>query len=207
MSHDRDDGATREELLAIVRDLRAFVAVQEETIARQEAAIAALQARAKRPAEAGLGTRSSAEARPGGRRAAANVVVPNGADFVITFDGGAIGNPGKGYGSYHVAGRDGVIAQRRLEFGDAVTNNQAEYRTLIGALEDLRQRLGHEASDAAVAIRGDSRLVVEQIAGRWKVKNADLQPLHRRAVELLNGFGHADVAWHRRDNSVRVLGH
>ena len=191
-----DEGPTREELLAIVRDLRAFVSVQEERIARQGAAIAALQGRGKGAAD-----------RVAGGKAAATVVVPVGADYLVTFDGGALGNPGKGYGSYHIAGRDGMVAHQRLEFGDAVTNNQAEYRTLIGALEDLRERLGQEAGTTAVAIRGDSQLVVQQVGGRWKVKNAELQPLHRRAVELLGAFGRADVAWHGRNNSVRVLGH
>ena len=186
----------REELLALVRELRATVARQEETIARQEAAIAALQGRGTGAAD-----------RPVGGKRAAKVSVPDGVDYLITFDGGALGNPGKGYGSYHIAGRDGVVAHRGLEFGEGVTNNQAEYRTLIGALEDLRERLGSGAREAAVAVRGDSQLVVQQIGGRWKVKHAELQPLHRRAVELLGAFGRTDVAWHGRGNSVRVLGH
>ena len=196
MGSKGDEGATREELLAIVRDLRAFVEVQEERIVRQEAAIAALQRRGKGAAD-----------RPAGGKGAATVSVPEGADYLITFDGGALGNPGKGYGSYHVAGPDGTVVHRGLEFGEAVTNNQAEYRTLIGALEDLKERLGENVGKMTVAIRGDSQLVVQQIGGRWKVRNAELQPLHRRAVELIGAFGRADVAWHGRSNSVRVLGH
>lgn len=195
-----DEGASREELLAIVRELRA-------TVARQGAAIAALQARrggnpaadSIEPAAERVGQRS--------RKPATAVALPAGFDYVVTFDGGSLGNPGKGYGSYQIAGQEGVVTQERLEFGDAVTSNQAEYRTLIGALEDLTRRLGDRAGNAAVAIRGDSQLVIEQIAGRWKVKHAELQPLHRRAVALLSEFGRAEVAWHRRNNSVRVLGH
>ena len=194
--NEPEEGASRGELLALLRELRATVTRQEETIARQGMAIASLQAK--------LGRSSSGDEA---KRTAPEVVVPDGADYLITFDGGALGNPGKGYGSYHVAGRDGTVTHQRLEFGDAVTNNQAEYRTLIGALEDLKDRLGEAAGRAAVAIRGDSQLVVQQIGGRWKVKNGELQPLHRRAVELLGQFGRADVAWHGRRNSVRLLGH
>ncbi|CAA9549361.1 MAG: hypothetical protein AVDCRST_MAG49-1636 [uncultured Thermomicrobiales bacterium] len=127
--------------------------------------------------------------------------------FEIVFDGGALGNPGKGYGSYRIAGPDGVVAHDRLDYGDGITNNQAEYRTLIAALERLAQHVGPDAPATTVAVRGDSNLVVNQVLGRWKVKHPDLQPLHRRAVGLLRAFGRSDVQWHRRDASVRVLGH
>lgn len=116
------------------------------------------------------------------------VHLPSGAGYLITFDGGAIGNPGKGYGSYHIVGPEGVIAHRRLVFEDRVTNNQAEYRTLIGALEQLSRHVGPMASTTAIAVRGDSQLVVNQVNGRWKVRNAELQPLHRRAAELLGSL-------------------
>jgi probable phosphoglycerate mutase len=49
---------------------------------------------------------------------------------------------------------------------------------------------------------------VQQLNGRWKVKNAGLRPLHARAAELLNSFGKGSViTWQPRDQSVRVLGH
>ncbi|MDP9366300.1 MAG: ribonuclease HI family protein [Chloroflexota bacterium] len=130
-----------------------------------------------------------------------------GADFTIVFDGGAIGNPGRGYGSYQIVGREGLVAQERLEYGDRVTNNQAEYRTLVEALEDLRDRLGRDATRSSIAVRGDSQLVIQQVTGRWKVKHPELQPLRAQVVDLLRGFARSDVAWHRRDASVRLLGH
>ncbi len=52
-------------------------------------------------------------------------------DLMLVFDGGSLGNPGKGYGSFHLADRDGYETIERLEFGNNVTNNQAEYRTMI----------------------------------------------------------------------------
>jgi ribonuclease HI len=58
-------------------------------------------------------------------------------DYIVIFDGGSRGNPGPGYGSYRLRTRDGREDVRRLEFGEAMTNNEAEYRTLIAALDDL----------------------------------------------------------------------
>ena len=127
--------------------------------------------------------------------------------YEIVFDGGALGNPGRGYGSYLIRFGDVEIARDRLEYGDRVTNNQAEYRTLIAALARLARDLGPEASRATVLIGGDSMLVINQVNGSWKVKNAELQPLRQQVVDHLRAFGKTSLVWHRRDRSVRELGH
>ena len=130
--------------------------------------------------------------------------------FTITFDGGSLGNPGVGYGSYAIASPGSKRTVTRLRFsdnGEIVTNNQAEYRTLIAALEDLVERIGSEAGNAKVAVRGDSKLVIEQVAGRWKVKNRELKPLWQRASELVSIFGAVDLIWQPRATSVDTLGH
>jgi len=137
------------------------------------------------------------------RRAAKPV---GGFDYTIVFDGGSLGNPGKGYGSFQIVDRTGVVAAERLDFGDGVTNNQAEFRTLIRALETLREHLGGGAP-ASVAVRGDSQLVINTVNGSWKARHPELIPLRDRAVALLRGFSRTDVAWQRRSASVRVLGH
>ena len=65
--------------------------------------------------------------------------------FEIVFDGGSLGNPGRGYGSYILFGPDDLIEKKKLDYADhgpAVTNNQAEYLTLINALESLSAKLG-----------------------------------------------------------------
>jgi probable phosphoglycerate mutase len=130
-------------------------------------------------------------------------------DYIITFDGGARGNPGEGYGSYELRSRSrGEIT--RLEFGNKVTNNEAEYRTLIAALRDLIQRItaqGKRPDTYSLAIRGDSQLVIFQITGQWKVRNARIRPLHEETTALLGQFGAVDARWHARTNSVRTLGH
>lgn len=130
--------------------------------------------------------------------------------YEIVFDGGSLGNPGRGYGSYILFGAEGVIEQKKLDFadrGNAVTNNQAEYLTLISALESLADRLGADARSATVTIWGDSNLVVNQVKGSWKVKNAELAPLVQRAQAELRRLKSWAIRWHDRANSVRYLGH
>ncbi len=130
--------------------------------------------------------------------------------FEIVFDGGSLGNPGRGYGSYILFGPDDLIETKKLDYashGPAVTNNQAEYLTLINALESLTAKLGNDARTASVSIWGDSNLVVNQVKGSWKVKNAELAPLVERARSSLNQFKSWTIRWHDRSNSVRYLGH
>ncbi len=130
------------------------------------------------------------------------------ADYTLVFDGGSLGNPGRGYGSYQVVDSKGtIVAEERLEFGDRITSNGAEFRTLIAALEHLLRTAGDGAGRAALAVRGDSQLVIYGVTGQWKIKHADLKPLREQAVSLLSEFGSRDVAWHGRAQSVRALGH
>jgi probable phosphoglycerate mutase len=139
------------------------------------------------------------------------VGIPEGsADLELVFDGGALGNPGAGYGSFQLRDRQGFCEISRLDFGDNVTNNQAEYRTLIAGLEAALKHAGNvgwHPRTLRVRVRTDSKLVVEQVLGRWKVRHPNLQPLSTRARDLLSRFGSTDIAWHPRVESVRILGH
>lgn len=133
----------------------------------------------------------------------------NHAAYAIIFDGGARGNPGKGYGSYEVRA-GGASDVKRLTFGNRDTNNEAEYRTLIVALRDVLGRIAAAGGDpkaTAITVRGDSQLVINQVNGTWKVKTPHIRPLHAEATALLSRFGTRSVAWHGRANSVRALGH
>ncbi len=127
--------------------------------------------------------------------------------FEIVFDGGALGNPGKGYGSFEITGDGEILCHRREDFGDNVTNNQAEYLTLIHALRWLAARLGDQRSTAKVLVNGDSKLVLFQLLKKWKVKNESLRPLHTEASGLLREFFKVDLVWHPRAKSVERLGH
>lgn len=184
--------------------LRATIALQERTIKRQETELAMLRAAVPNGALPAPSAGAAPIAQAGQRSAFA--LVP-GADYTIVFDGGADPNPGRGYGSYQIVATEGVVAHHQIQLGDNVTNNQAEYRTLIHALRDLRERLGRDAAHTVVAVRGDSDLLIKQVNGLWKVKNADIRPLHETVGALLREFRRVDVKWHGRANSVRVLGH
>ncbi|HUW96666.1 MAG TPA: ribonuclease HI family protein [Anaerolineae bacterium] len=132
-------------------------------------------------------------------------------DYTIIFDGGSRGNPGQGYGSYALRrNSDGKLRKRRLRFGDQVTSNQAEYQTLVAALEDLIgtiQKAGRSPRDFSVEIRGDSKLIMHQLDGTWKTKSLNLMPLRDRVEELMAHLGSAELTWQRRDESVKILGH
>ncbi len=110
--------------------------------------------------------------------------------LVVEADGAARGNPGPA--SYGVVVRDAdtgeVLAERAATLGIA-TNNVAEYSGLIAALEAA---FGLDPG-AQVEVRMDSKLVIEQMAGRWNVKHANLQPLVRQARALIPA--QAEVRW------------
>jgi ribonuclease HI len=131
-------------------------------------------------------------------------------DYVIVFDGGSEGNPGFGYGSYAVIARDGRQRVRRLDFGDDMTNNEAEYDTLIAVLEDVSERVeasGKRPVDFTIEVRGDSNLVLRQVRGEWKAKNERMR--HRRDIvrSLLSRFGGYRLVEQPREESVKLLGH
>ena len=128
--------------------------------------------------------------------------------YAVAFDGGSLGNPGLGYGSYEVSGPGiGTQTGSKLEFGQNMTNNQAEFRALIAGLESLLAILGDDAPSASVVIRGDSQLVIRGLKGEWRIKHAGLQPLYRHANELLRKFDSVNLTWQPRNASVRTFGH
>ena len=61
--------------------------------------------------------------------------------------------------------------------------------------------------ELSLNVLSDSKLVVEQVSGRWKVKHEGLKPLHAEAVRLVNRFGTWRYSWQPRAESVRLLGH
>lgn len=131
-------------------------------------------------------------------------------DYVIVFDGGSEGNPGFGYGSYAVITRDGRQRVRRLDFEDDMTNNEAEYDTLIAALEDVSERVeaaGKRPADFALEVRGDSNLVLRQVRGDWKAKDERMRRRRDIVRSLLSRFGGYRLVEQPREESVKVLGH
>ncbi|MFJ9584588.1 bifunctional RNase H/acid phosphatase [Streptomyces acidicola] len=102
-------------------------------------------------------------------------------EFIVEADGGSRGNPGPaGYGAVVIdAGSGGTLAEA-AEYIGVATNNVAEYRGLLAGLKAAR------ALDptAAVRVRMDSKLVVEQMSGRWKIKHPDMKPLALEAAGI-----------------------
>jgi ribonuclease HI len=128
----------------------------------------------------------------------------------IVFDGGSLGNPGRAYGSYQITVGDSEPRIVRLQFGDHMTNNEAEYLALIHALGDAATTLtaaGVDPKAAKVEVLGDSQLVLKQTTGEWKARLPHLQALRDRARALVDGFGSVALTWQPRASSVRVLGH
>lgn len=117
---------------------------------------------------------------------------------IVEADGGSRGNPGPaGYGSVVWSADHGtVLAESKQAIGRA-TNNVAEYRGLIAGLEEAA-KLGATEVD----VRMDSKLVVEQMSGRWQVKNPDLKTLIAQAKAIANRFDRVSYTWiPRADNS------
>jgi broad specificity phosphatase PhoE/ribonuclease HI len=119
---------------------------------------------------------------------------------VVEADGGSRGNPGPaGYGSVvWTADRSIVLAESKQAIGRA-TNNVAEYRGLIAGLDEAA-KLG--ATEVAVSM--DSKLVVEQMSGRWQVKHPDLAELNAQARKLASRFERVSYTWVPRERNYHA---
>jgi probable phosphoglycerate mutase len=112
--------------------------------------------------------------------------------LVVEADGGSRGNPGPaGYGAVvRDADTGRVLAERAAGIGRA-TNNVAEYGGLVAGLQAA---LALDPT-ASVEVRMDSKLVVEQMSGRWKIKHPDMQALALQARQLARQFGGVRFTW------------
>lgn len=112
----------------------------------------------------------------------------------VNVDGGARGNPGPAAIGVVVADVGGeVIDRRAVRIGEA-TNNVAEYRAMIAGIE-----AGLEAGATELELLGDSLLIVKQILGDYKVKDAGLKPLHAEARRALEGVPKWSIRHVRRE--------
>ncbi len=113
------------------------------------------------------------------------------ARVIVEADGGSRGNPGPaGYGAVvFTDDRASVLAERDESIGIA-TNNVAEYRGLIAGLT-----AAGEVGARQVDVRMDSKLVVEQMSGRWKIKHPDMIPLAEQARQAAKQFDRVSYTW------------
>jgi ribonuclease HI len=117
--------------------------------------------------------------------------------LTVNVDGGARGNPGPA--AVGVVVRDGggeLLEERGEQIGEA-TNNVAEYRALLLGLELARKHGGTE-----LELIGDSELVVRQVEGRYKVKNAGMKKLYDEVKRALRGFDSWSIRHVRREQNA-----
>jgi ribonuclease HI len=119
---------------------------------------------------------------------------PQPAEIVAYIDGGARGNPGPAGFGVRIETADGTLIEEFSESIGVATNNVAEYRGLLAALEWAR---AHRSS--AVHVRSDSLLLVQQMLGNYKVKHPGLQPLHAKARLLAREIGRVSFEHVRRE--------
>jgi ribonuclease HI len=121
-------------------------------------------------------------------------------EIVVYCDGGARGNPGPAAIGAVVVDPTTSPPTRLATVSERIgvtTNNVAEYRACIAGLEAARA-----FPSRAIRVRADSMLVVEQLMGRWRVKQAHLRPLREQALALLAGYEEVDIAHVRREQNA-----
>lgn len=123
------------------------------------------------------------------------------AQFIVEADGGSRGNPGPAsFGAVLIDAASGrVIAEHGETIGIA-TNNVAEYRGLIAGL----QLAAEYGSGSTLEVRMDSKLVIEQMAGRWKIKHPAMRPLALEAQQLAQAFERVVWTWIPRAENSRA---
>lgn len=109
--------------------------------------------------------------------------------FIVEADGGSRGNPGvAGSGAVVLDASSGAVLIEIARFIGVATNNVAEYVALVAGLEAAFDR----DENAEILVRMDSKLVIEQMSGRWKIKHPDMIQLGKQVQDLVRG---KDVTW------------
>jgi ribonuclease HI len=120
-------------------------------------------------------------------------------EVVAYIDGGARGNPGPAGFGVRIERPDGSLVEEFCQSIGIATNNVAEYRGLIAALEWARSR-GYKF----IRVRSDSLLLVQQMLGNYKVRNAALQSLHAAARRLVREIGRVSFEHIRREANAEA---
>jgi len=118
---------------------------------------------------------------------------------IVNVDGGSRGNPGPAAIAAVVTDPSGAMLAERAETIGEATNNVAEYRALLLGI-DLAKQLGADE----IEFVGDSMLIVEQVRGRWKVKQEHLRPLNAEVRDALRDLGNWSIRHVRRGENERA---
>ena len=121
--------------------------------------------------------------------------------LVVEADGGSRGNPGPaGYGALVADAQTGEVLAELHDSLGTTTNNVAEYSGLLAGL----RAAGDLAPGADVEVRMDSKLVVEQMSGRWQIKHPDMRPLAAKARETARALGRVSYTWVPRSRNAHA---
>jgi ribonuclease HI len=119
--------------------------------------------------------------------------------LVVNVDGGARGNPGPAAIAAVIRSADGAVLEEHGERIGHATNNVAEYRALLLGIERAKGRGATE-----LELVGDSELVVKQVKGDYKVKDAGMRELHTEVKEALRGFDSWTIRHVRRAENAEA---
>jgi ribonuclease HI len=117
--------------------------------------------------------------------------------LIVNVDGGARGNPGPAAIAAVVTTASGEVLGERGERIGIATNNVAEYRALLLGIERAR-----ELGASEVELVGDSELVVRQVRGEYRVKDAGLRSLHAQVIDSLGAFDRWAIRHVRREENA-----
>lgn len=118
---------------------------------------------------------------------------------IVNVDGAARGNPGPAAIGAIIRDETGNVLGRVSRAIGVTTNNQAEYQAIIAALE---KAISAGAKQAIV--KSDSKLVVEQINGRYKIKNTALRPLYQKVVQLAGSLESFSIIYVPREQNAEA---
>lgn len=104
--------------------------------------------------------------------------------IVVYTDGGARGNPGPSGIGIHISDAKGDVLKEVSRFLGVGTNNMAEYRAVVVALETLLKMFKEETTSLGVELRLDSELVKKQLTGEYKVKDVNLKKEYEKIQAL-----------------------
>ncbi len=115
----------------------------------------------------------------------------------IYTDGASRGNPGPASAAFVVADEDGNVLNEGAEFLGETTNNRAEYEAVIKAME-----MATNYTDGRVKVFSDSKLLVRQLQGEWKVKSENIRPLFKKVKELTRNFDSVSFSHRNREHEM-----
>jgi len=117
--------------------------------------------------------------------------------LIVNVDGGARGNPGPAAIGAVVQDGEGNVLEERGERIGTATNNVAEYRALLLGIERAA-----ELGASELELIGDSELIVRQVKGEYKVKNATMRELHTEVKKALRAFDGWSIRHVRREQNA-----